>query len=238
MTTTKIDMELEVDTGSTGGSRDRDTGTRNRASDAYDSARERTSAAFGTASERAGRAAERTSETIDTNPMIALAGGLALGAVLAAFLPKTRKEEELLGGYGRKINETAREAARAAKEAGTGKLDELGYNRDNIKQKVDALRSDAAEIASAAAQQIKGDARQVASAAASDAKEVASAAASEAKAAAKSGMQSGGTDTAGSTGTTGGTGTVGVTATVDVTRTTGGAGSTGGGTTGGTGSTF
>jgi ElaB/YqjD/DUF883 family membrane-anchored ribosome-binding protein len=221
MTTTKIDMELEVDTRTTG-SRDNDSGKRGKASDAYNAARERTSAAFGSASERAGRAAERTSETIDTNPMMALAGGLALGAVLAALLPKTRKEEELLGGYGRKINETAREAARAAKEAGTGKLDELGYNRDNIKQKVDSLRSDAAEIAAAAAQQIKGDAKQVASAAASDAKEVAGAAASEAKAAAKDQIKSGGT---GTTGTTGSTGTA---AQVEVTVTTGTTGGTGG----------
>jgi ElaB/YqjD/DUF883 family membrane-anchored ribosome-binding protein len=171
MTTTEIDMDN--DTGTTGRSGSRGSGARGKASDAYNAARERTSAAFGTASERAGRAAEKTSETIDTNPMIALAGGLALGAVLAALLPRTRKEEELLGDYGRRINETARQAARAAKEAGTGKLDELGYNRDNIKQKVDALRSDAAEIASAAAQQIKGDAKQVASAAASDAKDAA-----------------------------------------------------------------
>ena len=227
MTTTKIDMELEVDTRTTGSRGDNDTGKRGKASDAYNAARERTSAAFGSASERAGRAAEKTSETIDTNPMMALAGGLALGAVLAALLPKTRKEEELLGDYGRKINETAREAARAAKEAGTGKLDELGYNRDNIKQKVDALRSDAAEIAAAAAQQIKGDAKQVASAAASDAKEVAGAAASEAKAAAKDKVGSGGTGTTGSTGTA---------ATVDVTVTTGTSGGTSGGT-GGTGGT-
>lgn len=199
MTTTETDMDR--DTGTSGRS-----GVRSKASDAYSTARERTGAAFGGASERAGRVAERTSEGIDSNPVIALVGGLALGAVLAAVLPKTRKEEELLGDYGRKINETARDAARAAKEAGTGKLDELGYNRDNIKQKVDSLRSDAAEIASAAAQQIKGDAKQVASAAASDAKEVAGAAASEAKAAAKGEASSGSTGTTGTTGGTGGTG--------------------------------
>ena len=178
MTTREIEIEIETDTNNASTGR---SGVRGKARDAYSTARERTGAAFGGASERAGRVAERTSEGIDANPVVALVGGLALGAVLGALLPKTRKEEELLGDYGRKINETAREAARAAKEAGTGKLDELGYNRDNIKQKVDSLRSDAAEIASAAAQQIKGDAKQVATAAASDAKEVAGAAASEAK---------------------------------------------------------
>lgn len=167
MTTTEMDMDN--DTGTTSG-RGRSGGTRAKASDAYSAARERTSVAFGSASERAGRVAERTSERIDSNPAIALVGGLALGAILGALLPKSRREEELLGDYGRKINDTAREAARAAREAGTTKLDELGYNRDNIKQKVQSLRTDAAEIASAAAQQIKGDAKQVAGAAAQEAK--------------------------------------------------------------------
>lgn len=178
--------EIEMDNDTSG--RNRSGGVRTKASDAYSTARERTSAAFGEVSERAGRAAERTNETINTNPAIALVGGLALGAILGALLPKSRREEELIGEYGRKINDTAREAARAAKEAGTSKLDELGYNKDNIKQKVQTLRSDAAEIASAAAQQIKGDA-----------KEVASAAASDAKAAAKSEVQSGSTTGTGST---------------------------------------
>ena len=167
MTTTE--MEMDNDTGTTNG-RGRSGGARAKASDAYNAARERTSATFGSASERAGRVAERTSESIDANPVIALVGGLALGAILGALLPKSRREDELLGDYGRKINDTAREAARAAREAGTSKLDELGYNKDNIKQKVQSLRSDAAEIASAAAQQVKGDAKQVAGAAAQEAK--------------------------------------------------------------------
>lgn len=163
MTTTEIDMDRDSAANGHGGAR-------SKASDAYQAARERTSAAFGSASERAGQVAERTSQGIETNPMMALAGGLALGAVLGALLPKTRREEELLGDYGRRINDTAREAARAAKEAGTSKLDELGYNRDTLRQKVDSLRSDAAEIAAAAARQIKGDAREVAGAAAQEAK--------------------------------------------------------------------
>lgn len=175
MTTTKI--EMDQDNAASGrsniGQDDRGqagSGAKAKASAAYQAARERSGAALGAVSDRAGRVAGRTSEGIETNPMMALAGGLALGAVLGALLPKTRREEDMLGDYGRRINQTAREAARAAKEAGTTKLDELGYNRENLKQKVDSLRTDAAQIASAAAQQIRGDAKQVAGAAAQEAK--------------------------------------------------------------------
>jgi ElaB/YqjD/DUF883 family membrane-anchored ribosome-binding protein len=160
--TTQFDNETESS---------RTSGIRNRASDAYTAARERTSSAYGSVSERAGQARERASEGIESNPMGALIGGLAVGAVLGFLLPKTQREEELLGDYGRRINETAREAARAAREAGVTKLDELGYNRDNIRGKVQSLRTDAAEIASAAAQRVKGDAREVATAATQNAKE-------------------------------------------------------------------
>lgn len=170
MTTTEMDMDNDTSTNGRGRVRETASAARSKASDAYNTARDRTSAAYGSASERASRAADRTSEKIDSNPVMALVGGLALGAVLGFLLPKTRREEELMGDYGRKINESAREAARAAKEAGTSKLDELGYNRDNIKQKVDTLRNDAAEIASAAAKQVKGDAKEVAGAAAQEAK--------------------------------------------------------------------
>jgi hypothetical protein len=177
MTTTEMDSD--TGTGSTAGNgsgdareRVRETvnAARSRANDAYNAARERTSAAFSSASQQAGRASEKVTDGIDANPIAALVGGLALGGLLAAILPKTQREEELVGDYGRKINDRARDVVRAAKEAGVTKLDELGYNRDNAKQKIQSLRSDVAEIASAAAERIKGDASQVASAAAQEAK--------------------------------------------------------------------
>lgn len=174
MTTTDVDngtgMSNETGSGRSSRVRDAASNARSKASDAYYAARERTSTAYGTAREGASRARQRTSDGIDANPVAALLGGLVLGGVLAAVLPKTRREEEMLGDYGRKINERAREAARAAKEAGTNKLDELGYNRENARTKLETLRSDFADIAGAAAQRIKGDVRQVASAATENAK--------------------------------------------------------------------
>src|SRR5918997_4109521 len=99
---------------------------------AFESARERTAAAYATARERAGSpyetAGRKTSQGIDSNPVAAVVGGLAIGAIVAALLPRTSREEELLGGVGRKINDSARQAANAAKEAGRGQLDELGLS--------------------------------------------------------------------------------------------------------------
>jgi len=108
---------------------------------AYESARERTAAAYAAARDRAGSAYEsagrRAGEGIDSNPVAAVVGGLALGAIVAALLPRTRREDELLGTAGRRLNDSAREAARAAREAGRGQLDELGLNKDGLKGKLD-----------------------------------------------------------------------------------------------------
>ncbi len=107
---------------------------------AFETARERTAAAYATARERAGSAYEtagrKTSQGIDSNPVAAVVGGLAIGAIVAALLPRTSREDEMLGPVGRKITDSAREAARAAKEAGRGQLDELGLSRDGLQGKL------------------------------------------------------------------------------------------------------
>jgi ElaB/YqjD/DUF883 family membrane-anchored ribosome-binding protein len=121
---------------------------RQSAADAYASARERTSAAYSTARERAGSAlstaadtarsaGQKTAQGIDANPMAAIVGGLALGAIAAALLPKTQREQQLLGPAGRKITGTAKEAVRAAKEAGQSQLADLGLTKDGVRQKLD-----------------------------------------------------------------------------------------------------
>jgi hypothetical protein len=107
---------------------------------AFESARERTAAAYATARERAGSAYEtagrKTSQGIDSNPVAAVVGGLAVGAIVAALLPRTSREEELLGGVGRKISDSARQAAQAAKDAGRSQLDELGLSREGLQGKL------------------------------------------------------------------------------------------------------
>ena len=120
---------------------------RERTSAAYDTARSRASSAVGSARQGASRAGRRTADEIDANPMGAVVAGLALGAVAAALLPKSRRESEMLGQYGQRINDTAREAARAAREAGRSKLDELGLNRETARQKASELVGSSASAA-------------------------------------------------------------------------------------------
>ena len=85
---------------------------RERAIDAYDSAR------------------ERASEQLSGSPLLALGGGLAIGALAAALLPRTRAEQRLMGKAGSRITTSARDAYDAAKEAGREKLAELNITRD------------------------------------------------------------------------------------------------------------
>ena len=122
-------------------------GVRQSASDAYESTRERTTAAYAAAREKAGSAVqgvretarsatERTAAGIDTNPMAAVVGGLTLGLIVGAVLPKTRREDELLGSTGRKIHDTARQAINAAKDAGREQIDELGLSKDAVQRRL------------------------------------------------------------------------------------------------------
>ena len=96
---------------------------RQGAAEAYQAARERTASAYTAARQTAASAGRRTADGIDGNPMAALVGGLALGAIVGALFPVTRGERRLLGDVGRRINDTARDAAAAARDAGKERLD-------------------------------------------------------------------------------------------------------------------
>jgi len=116
---------------------------RERAIDAYDSARERASAATASARQGVGQA-----------PLLALGGGLALGAIVAALLPKTRAEDKLLGSVGGRIAGSAKAAAEAARDAGREKLTELNITRDAGASAVQSLvqgLTDAAKVSGQAA---------------------------------------------------------------------------------------
>ena len=104
---------------------------RQRAIEAYDTARGRVSSAGRRVGDRAGTA-------LDEAPLIALAGGLAAGALIAALLPRTRTEEDALRPVGRRLKDTAKAAAAAARDAGSSRLEELGLTKE---AGVDTLRS-------------------------------------------------------------------------------------------------
>ncbi|NJC06029.1 hypothetical protein GGQ97_001822 [Sphingomonas kaistensis] len=91
----------------------------------YDSTSDTTGSTTGSRFSDLGASA---SGQIDNAPLIALGAGLALGAVLGAVLPASDRERELLGPYGRKLN-----------DAGTGALDR---GRGLAKQKFDEMAGD------------------------------------------------------------------------------------------------
>lgn len=101
-----------------------------RAGDVYDTARTSAIDAYDAARDKAAAAKAKAGDGIDEAPLIALAGGLAVGVLLAALLPRTEREDKLLGPIGERITGSARDAVDAAKEAGREKLAELNLTRD------------------------------------------------------------------------------------------------------------
>jgi hypothetical protein len=94
---------------------------RQRAIEAYESAR--------------GRAAG----TLGEAPLIALAGGIAAGALIAALLPRTQSEARLVRPTARRVRETAKAAFEAAKDTGSERLNELGLNREKGEETIRSL---------------------------------------------------------------------------------------------------
>jgi hypothetical protein len=113
------------------------SGVRQSAAEAYETARERTRAAFATTRDSVRGAGRRTADGVDANPVAAVIGGLALGAVVGALLPRSRREQALFGGVGRRVNQTAREALSAARDAGRKELDEMGISREGLHRRLD-----------------------------------------------------------------------------------------------------
>ena len=116
---------------------------RQRAIDAYESAR-------GNMTD-AGR---RAADTLTEAPLIALAGGLAAGALIAALLPRTQTEDRLVRPTARRVRRSAEAAVSAARDTGSQRLGELGINRqkgeDTLRSLLDSV-TDAAKASARAA---------------------------------------------------------------------------------------
>lgn len=132
---------------------------RQGAADAYETARQKTSALYGSARDRASGAVESTRNGIDSNPAAALVGGLAIGALVAAILPRTQREAAVLGGVGKRLNQSALGAAEAAREAGREKLEEFGLTREGARQRFTEFTSSAGEALRTSAEAAAGSVR-------------------------------------------------------------------------------
>jgi hypothetical protein len=121
---------------------------KDRANAAYGTAREKGSAAYDTARTRAAQGRDKAAATLDENPVAALVGGLALGALVAALLPRGRREAELLSSVGGRISETSRRVANAARDSARESIDNYGLTGDSALEKVTSLFENATKAAS------------------------------------------------------------------------------------------
>ncbi len=109
------------------------------------SARQRAIEAY----ESAGR---RASNSLSEAPLIALAGGIAAGALIAALLPRTDAETKLVRPTARRVKNTARAAYKAAKDTGSDRLNELGINRQKGEETIRSLLDGVRDAAKASGQ--------------------------------------------------------------------------------------
>ena len=91
------------------------------------------------------------SETTENNPLALVAGGIALGVVIGALLPRLAQEKELLGPVGKRIAEGASAAAAAARDAGKAEIDALLPPRDAAKEQIGKIIGSAFSAAKDAA---------------------------------------------------------------------------------------
>ena len=109
---------------------------RTKASEAADASRERAVKAAAASKRNAEQAARKTVESVKTNPLAAVLGGIAIGAITAALLPKTSREDDMLGKVGKTARKAAKGAAQAARDVGKEQLDTLGVNADAAKSQL------------------------------------------------------------------------------------------------------
>ena len=99
-----------IDNDSTRPTQDEDVGEssrRQRAIEAYESAR------------------GRANDTLGEAPLIALAGGLAAGALIAALLPRTQTEDRLVRPTARRVKDSAKSALNAARASANAAVDSV-----------------------------------------------------------------------------------------------------------------
>jgi hypothetical protein len=110
-----------------------ETGARQRAIEAYEGAR------------------DRAVDTLGEAPLLAIAGGIAAGALIAALLPRTNAEARAIRPTARRVKDTAKAAFDAARETGTQRLDELGLSREKGEETIRSLLEGVADAAKASA---------------------------------------------------------------------------------------
>lgn len=126
------------------------TRARAKAAEAAERAREAARDAADRAREKGRKARASAGSGIENHPLVAVAGGIAIGAILAGLLPRTAAEDRAVGKVGTRIRSSAREAVKTAKTNAKTQLDELGLNADSAREKISGIAGKVAKAATAA----------------------------------------------------------------------------------------
>ena len=93
----------------------------------------------------------RANDTLGEAPLIALAGGIAAGALIAALLPRTEAETKLVRPTARRVKVSANAAYQAARTTSKQRFQDLGFTRDKGKQQLDSFLEGLRDTAKASA---------------------------------------------------------------------------------------
>ena len=132
---------------------------RDRAGEAIDTARASAIEAYDSAREGALSASRTVGDGIGSAPLVTLAGGLAVGALVAALLPRTKVEDKLIGPVGERVTGAGRAAVDAARSAGQDKLADLNITREAGKGVVDSIVDGLGQAVRASGQAALGSVR-------------------------------------------------------------------------------
>lgn len=127
---------------------------RDRLTSASDATRRRLSDVKSRSQQAASDASDKIGQSYRANPLVFGFGAAAAAAVIGALLPRTRREEDLLGDYAHQARDAAEtalaKASDIAEKAGETIGDEMqkrGYNADNAEASVSKAIDDAGDIA-------------------------------------------------------------------------------------------
>lgn len=81
----------------------------------------------------------RVLSSAESNPLAILVGGLAVGALAGALVPRSAREKELLAPLGRELGNRARTAFDAARTAGMEELSNRGLTKDGVRDQARGL---------------------------------------------------------------------------------------------------
>lgn len=120
---------------------------RDAATHAVEATKETTTHAVEVTKDAATKAATKTADGIESNPLAALLGGVAIGIAIGALLPRTQRERDTLGPLGKRLTDSANAAIRAARDAGKHEIEALIPDKHNAKEKASTLLGNVAKAA-------------------------------------------------------------------------------------------